>query len=137
MANEMLKQKIRMLAGKLQEEKLIEHQLSGFEYIHSPVHQKLWKEGSVHRIKPKKKYTYIDYGHANNQSGLFLVENATGNVFGIKAYGKRGRYMGSVDKQIEVADHNITQLRKALQERRSTGHFGLKLQGRDVGTWVG
>lgn len=137
MANEMLKQKIRMLAGKLQEEKFIEHQLSGFEYIKSPDHLKMWKEGSIHRIKPKKKYTYIDYGHAHNQSGLFLVENATGNVFGIKAYGKRGRYMGSVDKQIAVADHNIQQLTKALQERRATGHFGLKLKGVPDQVWVG
>lgn len=136
MADEMLKMKIKMLAGKLEQEKFIEHQLSGFEYIKSPDHLKMWKEASVHRVKPKKKYTYIDYGPGFNQSGLFLVD-ATGNVFDIKGYGKKGRYMGSVDKQIAVADHNIMQLTKALQERRSTGHYGLKLKDRNVGVWVG
>lgn len=137
MADEILKQKIRMLAGKLQEEKFIEHQLSGFEYIKSPDHLKMWKESSQHFVKPKKKYTYIDYGSPDYHSGLFLVENQTGNVFGIKGYGKKGRYMGSVDKQIQVADSNIMNLSKALEERRRKGHFGLKLKDRDVGVWVG
>ena len=46
-------------------------------------------------IKPGKKYTKIDMGG----SGRYMVVNATGEIFGIKAYGviHRGHFYGTLD----------------------------------------
>jgi hypothetical protein len=40
------------------------------------------------KITKKKKYTYIDVG----DSGKYMVENSTGNIYGIKGYGKVNKY---------------------------------------------
>jgi hypothetical protein len=39
-------------------------------------------------VIPGPKYTKIDHGPAHNMSGFLMIENATGEIFGIKAYGK-------------------------------------------------
>ena len=46
-------------------------------------------------IKPGRKYVNVDIG----PSGRFMVEIATGNIYGIKAYGQihRGHQYGTVD----------------------------------------
>lgn len=46
-------------------------------------------------IKPGKKYTKVDVG----RSGRYMVENDTGRIYGIKAYGviHRVRYYGVLD----------------------------------------
>jgi hypothetical protein len=46
-------------------------------------------------IKPGNKYTKIDVGN----SGKYMVENSTGNIFGIKAYGviHRGHQYGTLN----------------------------------------
>lgn len=46
-------------------------------------------------VKPKAKYTYVDIG----SSGRYIVVNATGEIFGIKAYGviHRGHTCGTLD----------------------------------------
>lgn len=47
------------------------------------------------RIKPGLKYTKVDVG----DSGKYMVENATGNIYGIKAYGviHKGHQYGTLD----------------------------------------
>lgn len=42
-----------------------------------------------------KRYTRLDIGY----SGRYMIENDTGRIFGIKAYGviNRGRYYGTLD----------------------------------------
>ena len=46
-------------------------------------------------VRPGKKYTKIDVG----SSGKYMVDNATGEIFGIKAYGviNRGHRYGTLD----------------------------------------
>lgn len=43
----------------------------------------------------KKKYTYIDTG----QSGKYMIDNKTNEIYGIKAYGviHRGHFYGNLD----------------------------------------
>lgn len=47
------------------------------------------------RVKVGQKYTKVDVGN----SGRFMVENATGNIFGTKAYGviHKGHFYGTVE----------------------------------------
>ena len=58
------------------------------------------KHHSRTTIKPGQKYTKVDVG----DSGKFMVENATGNIFGIKAYGQihKGHFYGTLDT---IADY--------------------------------
>jgi len=46
-------------------------------------------------VKPGSKYTKVDIG----TSGRYMVENSTGNIFGIKGYGQvhKGHFYGTVD----------------------------------------
>ena len=46
-------------------------------------------------VKPGHKYTKVDIG----SSGRYMVEMATGNIFGIKAYGQihRGHFYGTLE----------------------------------------
>ena len=46
-------------------------------------------------VTPGRKYTRVDVG----MSGRFMVENDTGAIYGIKAYGviHRGHYYGTLD----------------------------------------
>jgi restriction endonuclease S subunit len=50
-------------------------------------------------VKPGPKYTKIDRGPEHNMSGMLMVENATGLVYGIKGYGKvhKGHFYGTLD----------------------------------------
>lgn len=50
-------------------------------------------------IKSGKKYTKVDIG----TSGRFMVENETGNIFGIKGYGviHKGHYYGNLETTTE------------------------------------
>ncbi len=50
-------------------------------------------------VRPGPKYTKIDRGPSHNMSGMLMVENATGRVYGIKAYGKvhKGHPYGTLD----------------------------------------
>jgi len=46
-------------------------------------------------IKHGNKYTKVDIG----RGGRYMVENSTGNIFGIKAYGQihKGHFYGTLD----------------------------------------
>ncbi len=50
-------------------------------------------------VKLGPKYTRIDRGPEHNMSGFLMIENATGEIFGIKAYGKvhKGHRYGTLD----------------------------------------
>ncbi len=52
-------------------------------------------------MKEKKKYFYINFG----TSGTFMVDKATGEVFGIKAYGQinRIRLKGNI-RNLDIAE---------------------------------
>jgi hypothetical protein len=51
------------------------------------------------RVVPGLKYTKIDLGDHGSMAGHLMVELATGNVYGIKAYGKvhKGHQYGTLD----------------------------------------
>ena len=55
------------------------------------VHAQSW----VSKIKMGRKYANVDVG----ESGKYMVELSTGNIYGIKAYGviHRGHYFGTLD----------------------------------------
>lgn len=46
-------------------------------------------------VRPGKKYTKVDVGH----SGRYMVDNETGEIFGIKAYGQvhKGHAYGTLE----------------------------------------
>ena len=47
---------------------------------------------------PGPKYTKVDRGPEHNMSGFLMIENATGEIFGIKGYGRvhRGHRYGNL-----------------------------------------
>jgi hypothetical protein len=51
------------------------------------------------QVRPGNLYTKIDRGPQHNMSGMLMIEHATGNVYGIKAYGKvhKGHQYGTLD----------------------------------------
>jgi hypothetical protein len=51
------------------------------------------------KVIPGNLYTKIDRGPEHNMSGMLMIEHATGNVYGIKAYGKvhKGHQYGTLD----------------------------------------
>ena len=53
------------------------------------------------KVKPGSKYTKVDVG----SSGRFMVVNATGEIYGIKAYGviHRGHFYGTLDNVKPIA----------------------------------
>ena len=58
----------------------------------------VWQSETV-KVHPKTKYTLIDVGPECNMSGRYMIENETGNIYGIKAYGviHRGHYYGTLE----------------------------------------
>jgi hypothetical protein len=46
----------------------------------------MWNE--VTQVKPGKVYTKVDVGPEHNMSGKYMIEHATGIIYGIKGYGK-------------------------------------------------
>ena len=80
--------KIQTFANLVQTQHEARHAASG-------VKPELYKDWSKTTIKPGVKYTKVDVG----TSGKYMVENATGNIFGIKGYGMvhRGHFYGTLD----------------------------------------
>jgi hypothetical protein len=50
-------------------------------------------------VIPGRVYTKINRGPEHNMSGMLMIENATGRIYGIKGYGKvhKGRFYGTLD----------------------------------------
>lgn len=55
-----------------------------------------WERVSV---KPGPVYTKVDIGPEGNMSGKYMIENATGIIYGIKGYGKvhKGHRYGTLE----------------------------------------
>ena len=73
-------------------------------------------------IKPGQKYTKVDVG----TSGKYMVEMATGNIFGIKGYGQvhKGHWFGTVDTMGEYYWGNYSPTRKdgTLKTQKANGY---------------
>lgn len=56
-------------------------------------------DGEQVQVRPGPKYTKIDRGPEHNMSGFLMVENATGDIYGIKGYGvvHKGRRYGTLE----------------------------------------
>lgn len=71
----------------------------GREQMARLIEEKLDCEANIQQkkitVKSGKKFTKVDVG----TSGKFMVENETGNIFGIKGYGvvHRGHWYGTLD----------------------------------------
>jgi hypothetical protein len=50
------------------------------------------------QVIPGPKYTKVDIGPEHNMSGKYMIDNATGEIFGIKGYGRihRGHCYGTL-----------------------------------------
>ncbi len=85
--------KIETFAALVQTEHEARHTASG---VKNPDFIKDWSKTT---IKPGKKFTKVDVG----TSGKFMVENESGNIFGIKGYGvvHRGHFYGTLDTTAE------------------------------------
>jgi len=83
-----MKNTIEQFAAMVQAEHEARHASGG-------VKPELYKDWSKTTIKPGKKFTKVDVG----TSGKYMVENETGNIFGIKGYGvvHRGHWYGTLD----------------------------------------
>lgn len=81
-------EKIEEFAALVESHQLVQLERDGFV---SPVH------AATHKVKvvPGRIYTKVDIG----TGGRYMVENATGNIFGVKGYGKvhRGHWYGTVE----------------------------------------
>lgn len=129
-----LKAQIRKLAKVMEENTLLDYELSG--YMKDSVRRKIFRESATHRVLQKKKLAYIDQminGINSGGSGKFLVATADqvskrrgnypkGSVFSIRGYGQKGRYEGDIGKVIknyETANATFKQqvLERALKKR--------------------
>jgi hypothetical protein len=83
-----MKEKIEAFANLLETEKVNRLILDGWLKERAMAYHKV-------KVIPGKKYTKVDIG----TSGRYMVENATGNIFGVKGYGviHRGHFYGTVD----------------------------------------
>lgn len=72
-----------------------------------------WRESNWGvSVKPGKKYTKVDVG----TSGRYMVENDTGEIYGIKGYGviHRGHHFGNLDTIAEWNWGGYVATRKAV-----------------------
>jgi hypothetical protein len=55
-------------------------------------------DGEQVQVRPGRKYTKVDRGPGHNMSGFLMVDNETGEIFGIKGYGvpHRGHRYGTL-----------------------------------------
>lgn len=62
------------------------------------------------KIKVRRLYTLVDVG----SSGRYMVENATGLVYGIKAYGviHRGHFHGTLEEATARMVQSVENIRK-------------------------
>lgn len=85
-----MKEKIERLAAKIEEETL-DH----LNKQYPTQNGQDWSINAKTTVKPGVKYTKVDVG----QSGKYMVVNATGEIFGIKAYGviHKGHQYGTLE----------------------------------------
>lgn len=73
-----------------------------------------WEWEKVQVTNPGKVYTKVDVGPNHNMSGKYMVDNATGVIYGIKGYGQvhKGHQYGTLDTIDEWDWSGYTGLRK-------------------------
>lgn len=76
---------------------------------HNPAHEYVIRYSTA-VSKPGKLYTKIDIGH----SGKYMIENSTGEIYGIKGYGviHRGHHFGNLDTIDQYYWGNYTAVKK-------------------------
>lgn len=89
------------------------HRLEYFNKIYPGYPQDCLKRETSVQIKPGLKYIKVDVG----SSGKYMVEAATGDIYGIKAYGviHRGHYYGNLDTINEYYWGDYTAQRRISQ----------------------
>ncbi len=124
MSDAILLAKVKKLAERMEENTLLDYELSG--YMKDSQRRAIFRQSAKHVILQKKKHIYIDQGQAG--SGKLMIQAVAdarknkavypvGSVFSIKAYGQKGHYLGDVDKQIrEFESANATMI-KGVMER--------------------
>ena len=68
--------------------------LAGYEREHPG-----WQFGARCTVQVGSKYARVDIGYGPSMSGAYMVELATGDIYGIKGYGviHRGHRFGNLD----------------------------------------
>lgn len=66
------------------------------------------------QVKSGPKYTKVDIGPAHNMSGKFMIQNDTGEIFGIKGYGQvhKGHRYGTLETVEQWDWSDYTPVRK-------------------------
>ena len=85
-----MKNTIQEFAGLVQKDQKEKY---ATEYPKQPI--EFWENFYTVKVKPGSKYTKVNVGN----SGKYMVVNATGEIYGIKAYGviHKGHYYGTLD----------------------------------------
>lgn len=112
-----IKLEIKKLTKEMEINQCLSYELSGC--MNDKTKRDIFKQSAKHKIIPKKKYTYID----NEASGKFLVQNIKdkiaqkGYVWGIRAYGQKGRPVGMIPDVIKKIQKDNESLKKGVMER--------------------
>ena len=112
--NNDLKLKIKKLSKQMEENVLLDYELSGC--MKDKQRRDIFKKMAKHKIIHKKKYAYID----QETTGKFLVQQTgtdKGIVWGIKAYGQKGRYVGDINKITKDFEKANQSLIKQVMQR--------------------
>jgi len=127
MTDQALLNKVRILAKKMEENTLLDYELSG--YMKDKIGRDIFRQSAKHVVKEKKKHFYIDQANGSGYgSGKLMIQSVpdatknrgvypVGSVFSIKAYGQKNHYLGDVDKQIMEFDKANASLMKGVMER--------------------
>ena len=114
MENNELKLMIKKLAKEREKNQLLSDEMQG--YMKDSKRRKIFREGAKHKITYKKKYAYID----QDTSGKFLVQQSgaeVGVIFGIKAYGHKGRYVGQIKDVIKSYEKTNAKMVQEVMDR--------------------
>jgi hypothetical protein len=93
-----------------------------------------WEWETV-QVKQGPVYTKIDRGPAANMSGMLMIENATGAIYGIKGYGRvhKGHFYGTLDTVADWYWGNYYPERRTVRSSpREADWYASAVIGRDV-----
>jgi hypothetical protein len=77
---------------------LIQEQIQAELRRRFPDSPHMW-ESEITQVRPGNVYTKVDVGPPHNMSGRYMIDNETGEIYGIKGYGKvhKGHRYGTLD----------------------------------------
>ena len=125
MTDQALLNKIRILANKMEENTLLDYEMSG--YMTDKVRRDIFRRSAKHVVKEKNKHAYIDQGEGSGRLMIQIKPDArkniavypVGSVFSIKAYGQKNRYLGDVEKNIaDLEKANATMVKGVMERAR-------------------